>query len=168
MKNLRLLLFFLTMSASLCGWCYDFEKGGIYYNILSEQDKTVEVTGYEEECSEYSIPAEVNGYAVISIGKEAFLYCDGLKSINIPSSVTTIGAHAFDGCENLTSIDIPNSVTTIGKGAFYECQNLTSVVIQNGITNIEEKVFYGCISLTSVAIPNGVTSIGEYAFYNCI
>ena len=168
MKNLRLLLFFLTMSASLCGWCYDFEKGGIYFNILSEQDKTVEVTGYEEECSEYSIPAEVNGYAIISIGAYAFSENEELKSVDIPSSMKTIGKGAFRNCKNLTAIEIPSSVTTLEERVFYGCEALASVIIQNGVTTIGKEAFFGCKGLTSINIPGSVTTIAKAVFSGCI
>ena len=67
-----------------------------------------------------------------------------MKSINIPSSVTSIGSRAFFNCSNLAWVAIPTSVTSIGTDAFY-C----------------------CISLTSISIPNSVTSLGEGAFRRC-
>ena len=33
-----------------------------------------------------------------SIRSGAFAFCDGLKEITIPNSVTSIGDDAFDGC----------------------------------------------------------------------
>ncbi len=51
--------------------------------------------------------------------------CTGLKSIEIPGTVTEIGDHAFNHCSNLESITIPASVTSIGADAFAEIENLT-------------------------------------------
>ena len=41
-----------------------------------------------------------------SIGIGAFLDCNSLTSVTIPSNVTSIGIFAFDGCTNLTSVTV--------------------------------------------------------------
>lgn len=152
-------------------WCYDLEKDGIYYNVLNEADKTVEVTYKDADYPCYSedvvIPSTVNGYNVISIGDYAFSYCTKLTSITIPGSVTGIGEYAFESCDGLTSVTIPGNVTSIGFKAFYFCSGLKSVIISNGVTSIEDDAFSGCFSLTSVTIPSSLTSLGAGAFHNC-
>ena len=171
-------IFFLVFSPA--AWAYSFYTDGIYYNILSSDDKTVAVT--YESCtytlygssykSNYSgnvtIPATVSYkgtvYNVTAIDFHAFDGCKSLTSVTIPGNVTAIGDYAFDGCKSLTSVTIPESVTTIGKYAFYSCMGLTSVTIPNGVTTIGEGAFLGCESLTSVTIPESVTSIGHSAF----
>ena len=179
MKHLKhlftvLLLLFTTMATA-----HNFEVGSIYYNILSEENKTVEVTYRGSYSSSYDdeytgsvvIPESVtyngNTYSVTSIGWSAFSGCTGLTSIVIPNSVTSIGSYAFSGCTRLTSITIPNSVTSIGEWAFSGCTGLTSITIPNSVTSIGTWAFYNCSGLTSIEIPNSVTSIGDYAFYNC-
>ena len=157
----------------------DFAVGGIYYNITSSTDKTVEVTCrgdyFDSYSNEYSgavtIPESVtyngNTYSVTSIGYKAFCACDNLTSVVIPNSVTSIEGWAFRDCSSLTSVEIPNSVTSIGYSAFCYCSGLTSVEIPNSVTSIEWQAFYGCSSLTSVVIPNSVTYIGVTAFEYC-
>ena len=97
-----LLLCCTTLSA------HDFNVDGIYYKILSEEDKTVEVTHREDDYlnEDYSndivIPANVtyNGttYSVTTIGNDAFSWYVELTSITIPNSVKTIGTYAFSSC----------------------------------------------------------------------
>ena len=67
----------------------------------------------------------------------------------------------------MRSVGIPSSVTTIGPYTFYSCTGLTYIQIKNGLTSIEERAFQYCEGLTNITIPNTVTNIGESAFYNC-
>ena len=141
---------------------HDFEVDGIYYNILSENNKTVEVTfkgdTYSSNTNEYTgsvtIPQKVdyegNEYTVTEIGEEAFRGCFKLLSVNIPNGVVTIGRVAFGECQKLTSVAIPGGVTSIGAWAFTDCTSLTSVVIPEGVTRIGDSAFHDCTSLISV------------------
>ena len=176
-KSLLLAVIGLLCSVSVSA--EDFEVEGIYYNITSSTDMTVEVTcrgnysySYENEYSAtVTIPELVtyngNTYSVTSIGDAAFSDCSGLTSVVIGNSVTSIGWYAFAYCSGLTSVEIPNSVTSIGWSAFEYCSSLTSVEIPNSVTSIGNYAFRGCSGLTSVVIPNSVTSIGSSAFSGC-
>lgn len=64
-----------------------------------------------------------------NMSSNAFIGCNGITSVIIPSGVTSIGEYAFYGCSGLTSITIPDSVTSIGREAFAFCSRLTSVTI---------------------------------------
>ena len=57
----------------------------------------------------------------------AFYKCTSLKSIALPSSLTTIDGTAFADCTALTEITIPASVTTIGADALKGCTALKAV-----------------------------------------
>ena len=158
MKTIKTLL--ATIALLLCSEtmnAHDFEVDGIYYNILSENNKTVEVTfkgdTYSSKANEYTdsitIPQKVdyegNEYAVTRIGTEAFRGCFKLLSVNIPNGVVTIGQQAFGGCQKLTSVAIPEGVTSIGNYTFQDCTSLTSVVIPEGVTSIGNYTFMYCI-----------------------
>ena len=144
-------------------FAHDFEVDSIYYNILSETDRPVEVTYCSSYNKEYEnsvkIPLKVKfndvSYTVTSIGRGAFSSCEGLTSVNIPNSVTTIGEAAFDWCSRLTSVTMCNSVTTIEKEAFSYCSGLTSVTIPNSVTSIGVDAFEACNGLTSIFVEQG-------------
>ena len=90
-----------------------------------------------------------------------------IKSITIPSSVTSIGQSAFNQCKGLTSINIPNGVTSIGGSAFAGCTGLTSITIPNGVTSIGNQAFYNCNHLTSITIEATTPpTLGANAFGN--
>ena len=105
-----------------------------------------------------------------TIGNYAFYGCNGLTSVTIPNSVTIIGYNAFDYCSGLTgALTIPNSVTSIGVEAFRYCSGLTgALTIPNSVTTIGGSAFRYCSGLTgALTIPNSVTTIGGYAFSGC-
>ena len=66
-------------------------------------------------------------YSVIALEDSCFENCNGLTSIDIPSSVTSLGDHCFRGCSSLTSIIIPSSVTSLGENCFMCSFNLKSI-----------------------------------------
>ena len=198
MKHIHLKHLFtaLLLLCTTVATAQDFEAGGIYYNILSNEGKTVEVTlGVNKYTGSVSIPETVtyNGttFSVTSIGNEAFYCCTGLTSVTIPESVTSIGGLAFFECAGLTSIVIPNSVTFIGGSAFLHCIRLASIEIPNSVTNIHNQAFYdtawynnqpdGVVYAgkvlykykgtmpenTSISIKNGTLGIAAGAFLEC-
>lgn len=120
MKTIKFLLTTIAvLLGSVMANAYDFEVDGIYYNIISSTDLTVEVTsGDNKYTGEMIIPTMVN-----------------YKSKDL--TVTSIGASAFYGCDGLTYISIPDSVRRIGAGAFDNCTSLKEVRIENGYTNLE-------------------------------
>ena len=77
------------------------------YTLLSKD--TAEITNYSGAAEELSVPAELDGYAITSIGKDAFYGCEALTSITIPGSVTSIGESAFSWCDALTLTVAPGS-----------------------------------------------------------
>ena len=180
MKRYRLpLLALFVLIGSSAMWAHDFEVDGIYYNITSSEDKTVEVTYKGETYNSYSgeytgavtIPETITYdeviYSVTYIGDDAFRDCSGMTSITIPGSVTSIEFRAFARCCSLISITLPESVTYIAEEAFIGCSSLTSITIPDGVTYIGAYAFKKCSGLTSITLPDGVTSIGNYAFFDC-
>lgn len=141
------------------------QVGDFEYIVLN--DGTAEIVGYSGNDANLSIPAELNGVLVTSIGYEAFYNCPSLVSVTIPEDVTYIGIGAFRYCNHLTSIVIPHGVTVINFTTFCGCSSLTSITIPDSVTSIEKYAFDNCRSLTSIVLPDSVTSIDEYAFAYC-
>jgi len=93
-----------------------------------------------------------------------FRDCKKLKSIILPSRITSIGFAAFSDCAGLTNITIPNSVTLMGISAFENCTGLTNITIPINVTSIEISAFAGCSELTSVIFPENIKIIKSSAF----
>ena len=169
---------------------------GLAYNLSS--DETYYIVSGIGTCTDTDIiiPSEYNGKPVKKIADGAFLGNSNLKSITIPSSVTSIGESAFEYCTRLTSVTFEDNsqltsigssafeecinlksvsfgdnsqLTTIGYAAFDECSDLTSITFgkNSKLTSIGGSAFFNCSSLTSIEIPSSVTSIGDSAFNGC-
>ena len=106
-------------------------------------------------------------YSVIALEDSCFENCNGLTSIDIPSSVTSLGDHCFRFCSGLTSIELPSSITSLGSCCFADCSGLTSIEIPSFVSSLSRMCFEDCSSLTSIKIPSSVTSLGEYCFSGC-
>lgn len=125
-----------------------------------------------------TITYENKTYTVTRIQEFAFYDCPELKSITIPSTITSIG-NSFALCPSLKAIivntDNPN-YSTMGGVLFNK--NKTTLIycpeakaddytIPSTVKKIADSAFKDCKRLTSVTIPDCVTSIGDQAFYLC-
>ena len=118
-------------------------KSGDYQYILLT-DGTAELTNYTAYAEFLTVPAQIDGRAVTSIGSEAFINSEFLSSIILPDCLTTIGIDAFYECSSLTSITLPSSLTSIGSWAFAGCESLTNITLPNSLTTIGNWAFESC------------------------
>ena len=125
--------------SSIAVSAYDFEVDGIYYNITSEAEKTVQVTYKGNSGGQYR-----EAYKDKVVIPETICYND------VTYSVTSINDNTFYDNQKLTSVVIGNNVTTIGQYAFYYCYNLEEVVVGNSVKEIGSVAFYGCNNLKTV------------------
>ena len=150
-------------------FAYDIEVDGIYYNVLSEDNKTCEVI---ESSTKYNgqikIPQNVTigdrQYVVTYIGKGAFRYCKDLTSISLPNTIDSIGSQAFAECTGLKELTSPSSLKSIGTFAFYGCTSLIELSFPQTLISIGSYAFYGCKNLTNVTIPEAINNLGFLCF----
>ena len=174
--------------------------------IVEEESITITTTGYKTISFKNDTICDnmFHGYGTVFdnlelvllpsdvkyIGKNAFYYCDALKSIEIPSSVKTIAQEAFYDCEALEtvklneglatigayafsftalkSIELPASLTSLGNNAFYNCKELASVsFLGDNLLSIENYTFSNCEALSSIVLPDNLETIGQSAFSEC-
>ena len=103
----------------------------------------------------------------LSSAKAFYLNDVEVKSLSIPSGVTSISSYAFFQCRSITSLSIPSTVTSIGSSVFEDCTSLTSVILSKGLTSIGGSSFEGCTRIVSITLPSTITSIALNAFKEC-
>ena len=135
----------------------------------------INITVLPEYCFAECLLTETSSMKIIPVNvtqlaegcfKDAFL----VKSLTIPSSVTSFGDYCFCGTymQSSLSLTIPSSVISFGDYCFSQTQ-IKSITFADD-ANIKSFGKY-CFSenhttLTSMTIPSSVTSLGEYCFSN--
>ena len=163
---------------------YDFETGGLYYQVTDFKEHYITVLGYSTNETRIVIPDKVVygnvEYIVTTIGDQSFRDNNELISVEIPNTITCIESNAFRHCIKLETVTIPNSVKKIGLGPFSECRSLTAINIEDGnsdYVSVDGVVYNTAMtkivqypankSDTTFVIPNTVEIIEYGAFSNC-
>ena len=118
-----------------------------------------------------TIPSELNGKPVISIGDNAFAndsvsLCRVIETLIMPDTIHRIGSCFFKGCIYLRHIKMPSELESIGNEAFRGASSLENLTIGNSCISIGDLFCADALSLRTVSIGAGITFIGSYAFYN--
>ena len=129
---------------------------GVVYN----KDKTRIVCYPEGHGDSFEIPSSVR-----SIDNE-FNYCESLRHIVIPQSVTKIDWGAFKGCSGLQEVFVPGSVKRIPQDCFNDCTGLQSITLGEGVQSIDS-AFHNCSSLKKLILPDSLETVSISAFGKC-
>lgn len=153
MKNKSLYLFIFSFFISAKIAAVEVNVGFLKYSL---EGNTATVVGYDEAelPSHLVIPEKIYynnlEFTVTEIGKRAFMDCQILESIELPSSVKKIQGSSY----------------TDRGGSFSNCSNLKSVCLR-GIEYIRDYAFRKCVNLRYVDFGNQLKSIGRGAFSYC-
>lgn len=155
MKCVRICLFFLIGMLCHLNLVASFNINDINYNVLSETDKTVEITQSPLLEGNVVIPETVMwenvSYTVISIGKSAFRKC-ALETVKLPNTLKKIDNLAFQDCELIKEMVIPESVEEMGSSVFSKCVSLKTITILSDKVQKVINIYPGCSSLEEVNI----------------
>jgi len=175
---------------------YDFEKDGIYYNIISASDKTVYVTYDDINNSQYSgnivIPKTIiyNGieFKIIDVDYQAFPFCKNIKSITLPKDLPNfgtinkiiIGVRGYN--QQPWDLYVPDMETWLnlnvdiwafpdqsrdGGSIYINGELLVDAIIPEGITKIRREAFFRYYKLKTIILPSSVKKIEYGAFMYC-
>ena len=126
----------------------------------NESNKTLTITG----------SGEMYNYEHQGDGIYNYPWWDIRKDIQhiVIEGATSIGTTAFLGCENVSSISLPSTLKSIEFGAFaYLDETLKSISFPEGLLSIGQRAFIQCEGLTALDLPSTLKSLGEGAFLFC-
>lgn len=125
----------------------------------------------------YNIDKKVGLYTIERLSSEAFVNCEKLRSITLPSTIKRIDEKAFYNCQNLVSVNLPSTMEYIKPESFYNCPSLKSVNVEDGL-NTHYSSFDGILCEGGsvvfcpfsfqgiVNIPASISEIKENVFKN--
>lgn len=108
------------------------------------------------------------GDGLVSIGGEAFSFCDTLEAIDFPASLRSIGSQAFYGCRSLRRVHLNEGVAEVGRHAFAGCLLTDTLAIPGSLKTVNKFSFASAFpadGTTLVVFGEGVANIDDYAFY---
>ena len=182
------------------------EIGGIWYDLNGSNATAAVTNDNATKCTltDVVIPEsfvhEGLTYTVTTINDHAFSGSSNswgknqtVKTMVVPSTVTSIGNHFLRECKSVEKVTIYASDTDLYDAEFYNCtglkevymseskitslggkgntftgcSSLVTVDLNAGLKNIPYAFFKGCSSLESIDIPETVTYIGAWSFNGC-
>ncbi len=111
----------------------------------------------------------MNMTGVVEIEEYAFFGCSALSDSELElDRVEIIGEGAFIACNSLRSINMP-SIRKVCYGAFQRCEALTDAVFDKDLERIEGGIFWGCTALRRITIPlkDGLVIENHNTFKKC-
>ena len=190
----KVLLFAISFILNLTGYAYDFESGGMYFNIISASDKTVSLTYKDENYNTYSGDVVIPGsviyndmeFTVENVDYRTFRECSNLKSITLPKGLKNFGTINTDWAvggfykTSVWDLYVPDMETFLNLNIaqwanpfnssgslFIDGELLVDAIIPDGIQKIRYDCFVGCQSLKSVKFSSSVRIIESQAFQYC-
>lgn len=134
------------------------------YNEEKTEYELIEMLDLREELT---VPAEVLGKPVVSIGNSAFYNNNSLRKVTLPESVTEICDYAFDNCIALEEISFSSRIERIGFNAFSDCERLKEIKLPASLKLMESSSFARCVSLEKIHINPALETIERDSFIGC-
>ncbi len=196
-KILSVCLILTLLLGSVCAFSASaeppatFVSGDFTYTI--NPDGTAEIMDYAGNAEILTLPDELDGIKVTSIGYSAFRRNETLKSVTIPESITAVGTAAFTGCTKLETLNLPENLesfkytaienTPLYKnpdnweaGTLYINNHLVkknqgpgwdTYEVKEGTISICNFAFEHNSKLKTVTLPSSLKRIGNGAFSLC-
>lgn len=136
-------------------------KGVFSYRKIQDG---IEILGYKGfKVDTLTIPDQINGIPVVSIGKYAFRYMS-FRNVVVPKCCTVIKEGAFSWCRSLKNIELHDALIRIEKYAFYECGYIREVRLPLNVKEIQTGCFQHCRRLKTAIFNEKLETIDQLAF----
>ncbi|MBR0380896.1 MAG: leucine-rich repeat protein [Eubacterium sp.] len=143
----------------------DTEKGSMTFELADGKARWI---NYKGEDQKLTLPEEVDGCPVTSVGQRVFYdketekVADTVISLTFPDSLEEIDVEAFSGIRSLTSVKFGRNLKKIGSYAFQAC-GITKIDLPDSLKVLGREAF-GSTLLTEAEIPAGIESVGAIPF----
>lgn len=121
------------------------------FRVVKEKAEVELVSAPSDISGEFSLPATVRGMNVVKIGNSAFINCDRMTNLTLPTTIREIGNYAFKSC-GITELFIPEGVTAIPKYMALSCRSLKTVYIPSTVKKIGRSAFFADNALRDVLV----------------
>ena len=137
----KILFLIVLVIISMHTYAYDIEVNGLYFNLLSAEEGTVEVTyksfnpydivrNEQEYIGDIEIPEKVTlgnkTFTVVALGEYCFADCRQMTSLKLPNTIKLVKEGAF-GRSRLNTVEFPNSIDSICPLTFWRSYYITNV-----------------------------------------
>ena len=135
------------------GWSFFKSENGATILSGGKQSAVSNATGV------VSVPSELGGVSVVEIGDYAFVDCQQMSAVTIPSTVVSVGRYAFKGCYGLERVlfEKPSSLETIGAYGFYGCLSMKEFSLPSSVKTVGE-----CGLMFFIPVEMGGNVLGQY------
>ena len=150
-------------------WVNEDDAGASVYNYRTLSDGTVEIVNYKGKHRYLTIPNEIDGKVVSSIGANAFAGNARLREVTFPEGMVYIKESAFTNVPGMRKITFTGTqLIEIQDYAFHNCSALKTLTLPDSVRNIGKYAFSACNSLTTVSIGenSSLLTMSEFAFSN--
>ncbi|UTD03890.1 leucine-rich repeat domain-containing protein [Treponema socranskii subsp. buccale] len=119
--------------------------------VLFDKHKTKLIRYPCEKTGSYTVPPSVK-----VLGNNSFYRSDNLTSLILPDGLTTVEDLALYFCRNLKTVYIPSSLTSIGR-CFLGNSKVEDVKIPEGVTELSYEFLEKCSALKTLELPASLT-----------
>ena len=166
-----------VLNSSIFKDCNRMESIELPFIGKSLTDSTYTNFGYVFGGNTY-VPASLTTVIInngTKIYKNAFTDCENIKSLSIPSTITSVEEGAFTGCKNLT-YNVSNGLKYLGNssnlyhvllGIADSITSLETINVSSGTQVIADGAFKENLKIKTVKLYSKLYYIGAYAFYGC-
>lgn len=103
-----------------------------YEKIQYRRENCIEITGFTGEARNLSVPGQIEGLPVRSIGRHAFAGRGDLREVYLPDSIRRLHLFAFHNCARLSRMTLFDSVEDYYDGVIRQCSALDEIEMHCG------------------------------------
>ncbi len=101
----------------------------------------------------------------LTVGENAFAYCEDIEELYISNSIIEVEAYAFYDSGKDMEVTLVNCTGALDDKAFQSCAALNLTIAKSDL-ELGENVFSYCEDIESISVEESTILVGTYAFYD--